>query len=794
MRLVTPRCHGAFVIGGLVSLIVSSTAFGCPDGYKCTSPRVAPYCYWITDGQTGTCPYSSEGDAKAWVLQHKQQTQPQCDWQSIQDLSDWTNPPITCFPGNGSACFIPESADKSAALVYGPGKTNYNCVLETNANMHRARLAVCPLGFTPDNATGLCKAPLVDCCTKGGGSSPQASFGDPVVPRSFELVETASDYRGGGPFPVSITRYYRSFGTDLNENYPTVAGGLGFPWRHNYQRKVAVYSAVPTVAWVIRPEDAPHYFDLIGGQWVGRHDYQDRLAETKYGQGNRIGWVYTSPNDETETYNASGQLQQITTRGGLTQTLNYDGSGRLTSVTDAFGRQLTFSYASASLITTITDALGETYSYTYDANANLSSVTMPDGPNKSYSYDETAYGLAGNTVGFLTGIFDETGTRYSSFWYSGTTVNKSAHVGGVYTWIFGAGSNPWTIDPLGVTRTHTFSSTAGYFRPTGVSIACPTCGSVSLAVAYDANGNVASNTDYNNKRVCYAYDLNRNLETARVEGALSSETCSTVLATLPNRADVRKISTQWHSIWRQPVKIAEANRITTTTYNGDGGVYCAPMTALVNGTPIGVPCSKSVQATTDTTGAAGLSATTTGSPRVWSYTYDGYGQVLTATDPNGKTTTYTYYAATDSDLGKRGNIQTITNAAGHVATFTAYDLNGRPLSISDPNGTVTTLAYSPRGWLIARSVGGETATYNYDAIGQLIKVTSPDGSYIQYTYDSSHRLTQLQDGLGNKIVYGLDLAGNRVSEQAYDPTGTLARTQQRVMDNLGQLHQTVGAQ
>src|SRR5262249_48281637 len=152
-----------------------------------------------------------------------------------------------------------------------------------------------------------------------------AMFGDPVVPRSFELVESVSDYRGGGPFPLAIARYYRSYAADLNENYPTTAGGMGPHWRHNYQRKVGVYSAGPTVAWVMRPGDVPRYFDLVSGQWVGRHEYQDRLVETKDGQGNRTGWVYTSASDETETYSASGQLLQITTRSGLTQTPAYDG-------------------------------------------------------------------------------------------------------------------------------------------------------------------------------------------------------------------------------------------------------------------------------------------------------------------------------------------------------------------------------------------------------------------------------------------------------------------------------------
>ncbi|UCV30512.1 RHS repeat protein [Ferribacterium limneticum] len=32
------------------------------------------------------------------------------------------------------------------------------------------------------------------------------------------------------------------------------------------------------------------------------------------------------------------------------------------------------------------------------------------------------------------------------------------------------------------------------------------------------------------------------------------------------------------------------------------------------------------------------------------------------------------------------------NALGHLTQYTAYDPNGRPLSITDPNGTITTLS------------------------------------------------------------------------------------------------------
>ena len=299
---------------------------------------------------------------------------------------------------------------------------------------------------------------------------------------------------------------------------------------------------------------------------------------------------------------------------------------------------------------------------------------------------------------------------------------------------------------------------------------------------------MSSRTDFNGGVTNYSYDLTRNLETQRVEGA--------------GRPEQRTISTQWHPYWRQPVAVAEPKKLTTWVYNGDGGVYCAPPSATVpsinGGTqPIGVVCSKTEQATTDTTGGSGLGAPVTGTPRTWQWTYSQYGQVLTADGPRtdvSDLTTTTYYDAADPDLGKRGNVATITDALGHVTQITAYDLNSNPLTIVDPNGVTTTLTYDLRQRLTSRTVGSETTSYSYDAVGQLLKVTLPDGSFIAYTYDPAHRLTQIADALGDTITYTLDAMGNRTQETVKDPSGNLSRTRSRVFDALSRLAQDIGAQ
>ena len=185
--------------------------------------------------------------------------------------------------------------------------------------------------------------------------------------------------------------------------------------------------------------------------------------------------------------------------------------------------------------------------------------------------------------------------------------------------------------------------------------------------------------------------------------------------------------------------------------------------------------------------------------RTWKYTHNQHGQVLTETDPRGKTSTYTYYSdtaftGTDPDaVGHTiGDLKSVSNAAGHVTQYTHYDKAGRLRQSTDPNGVVTVHTYDLRGRLLSSTVDGKSTSYEYEPTGDLKKVTQPDGHWVAYGYDAARRLTGVNDSAGNSIEYTLDNAGNRTKEEVKDPGGVLARQLSRVYDALGRVQQSTG--
>ena len=93
--------------------------------------------------------------------------------------------------------------------------------------------------------------------------------------------------------------------------------------------------------------------------------------------------------------------------------------------------------------------------------------------------------------------------------------------------------------------------------------------------------------------------------------------------------------------------------------------------------------------------------------QVAAYTYDPAGRVLTLTDGNEKTTTYTYFPTT-------GYLESVTDPLGNKTTYT-YDAAGRVATRVDPKGNVAGCGCAAQF----------TSTYTYNPAGQQLTETEP---------------------------------------------------------------------
>lgn len=502
---------------------------------------------------------------------------------------------------------------------------------------------------------------------------------------------------------------------------------------------------------------------------------------------------------------------------------------------DDFGRTVSFQYevipagghhyADAKVVG-MSLPYGGSIQFGYSPSGNLTSITWPD-----LSVTGLVYQDAASTNRLWTGVIDESNKRFSTFTYDSVgRATATEHAGGVDAHSATYSASPELVSdrsfdtvnqrwiartrftvpqgvvlkgPNGSTTQVVASQVANSNAPTSFSQPGGSgCAPSTSTQSFDGKGNLAWREDFNGYRTCFANDLTRNLETSRVEGLVAGASCTAVLAenaTLP--ASGRKISTQWHPAWRLETQLAEPKRLTTKVYNGqpdpfNAGVAasCAPAGAtLPDGSPIVVLCKQVDQATTDTNGAQGLAATvdSTVMARVQQWTYNQYGQVLTAKDPRNNTTTYAYYSDTTADH-TTGDLNTVTNAKQQVATFTKYNAAGQWLEMKDANDVLTTRTFDLRQRLKSVKTGTALTSYDYWPTGLLQQVTLPDNSSLSYGYDDAHRLTSITDNLGNSITYTLDNSGNRTGEDVKDPSGALAKTLTRVPDALNRIQQLTG--
>ncbi|MHA7871248.1 MAG: RHS repeat domain-containing protein, partial [Hyphococcus sp.] len=165
--------------------------------------------------------------------------------------------------------------------------------------------------------------------------------------------------------------------------------------------------------------------------------------------------------------------------------------------------------------------------------------------------------------------------------------------------------------------------------------------------------------------------------------------------------------------------------------------------------------------------------------RTWpnvSYTGPYFWTVDSATDTLGRTTTFTHTTAgalTGIKLpGSTSNDVTYNYSSGLVSSVTAAGVtynystsdnvpnNERTVTVTGPLSTQTIVkSRLTTGRIISSENGvGDVTSYLYDSNNRLVRVTAPEGNYVEYTYDARGNVTQTKtvaksgSGLSNIIT------------------------------------------
>lgn len=713
----------------------------------------------------------------------------------------------------------------------------------------------CPTHFQGNGGTDPSSWPTT--CRNGqtGGivtrllQSESCGVGNPCIPASGAKVQAEDDLSWGR---LHFTRTYDSLQQLVGNSQ------MGPAWIHSLDAHAWLQANTNLVFLRDRNGQFEKY-TRVGTDRYAASNIVGKVLD-RQPSSTMARWVLTEKPGEQWVFDSNGVLQAIQYADAPADNLalSYCDAagvsastcaikGTLIAVTDGRGRRLTFVYQPALSIPDyvpprllgIEDDTGPRVSYQYDSLGRLSQAIYNEGSasqtSRTYLYGEAANlcndgngnaTLPCPTVGFpnlLTGMVDESGNRFLDVTYDNHgRATSSRHPAGADKVVLAyTTASAQVTMPDGELRTYAYGNQLfprlGDYTVSGSGL---TFASHRL---YDGSDRLSQLTDARGTVTKYGYDSYH--ETSRIEafGKPEQRTRQTDWDTVTNRVSAMR-TYAGSTLEVQTSLIYNSRGQTTARCQIDPNVSGATSYACGSATnaPAGVRQSRmtyceQADVTAGTCPLVGMLVSTNGA-RLTGDT--GMGGV-------DDTTLFTYYPSDDpgcSLLGgraksviencnyRRGDLWKVTNALGHVTEYVAYDQNGRIKRVKDANGTYTDMAYYPRGWLADRVVranavgspgaGDATMHIDYDAVGNVSKVTQPDGVYLAYTYDDAHRLIKITDNLSNAIDYCsggvgtadcLDAAGNRKVEQVKDSGGNIKRSLRRAYNQLSQLTQVLNA-
>ncbi len=565
-----------------------------------------------------------------------------------------------------------------------------------------------------------------------------------------------------------------AFSHTYNEVDAATSGPLGYGWTFPYNTSLSINQTTGAVT-VNEETGAQEAFTPSGSAYTAPPRVIATLVKNADGT-----YTLTVRSRTSYTFSSIGALVSEKDLNGYITSLAYNGSGQLATVTDPAGRSLTLSYSGGHLAS-VSDPLGRQVTFQYnDGNGNLTDVYDVNGGLTHFSYDSShrLLTMTDPRGSLLTNSYDAQGRVYQQVSSQTSTVNLTTTF--AYTGNPQLDGTTTITDPSGNVEVDTYyygervavtkgsgtSSAAtwvyGYDPATvGVTAVTDPDGNTTQA-SYDAAGDVLSQTDALQRQTVNTYDSLNDLKTSK-----------------------------------------DPNGVTTTyTYDGSGNLQSTSR-PLVGSSPA------QTQVTTynygDPSHPGDVTSKLDADGKTWSYGYDQYGDLTSATDPLHNTATATYntvgwkltsisprgnvtgcgcasqytttYGYVDTISGKTnedGLVATVTDPLGHI-TANHYDADRNLTSSTDPNGKTTSSTYDlANEKTVVTRADSTTLQTDYNPNGTVLDEKDGKGNVvIAYEYDPLARVVSTQDGLeaGSTCTVG---SGNQPCTQfAYDPAGNL---------------------
>jgi RHS repeat-associated protein len=408
----------------------------------------------------------------------------------------------------------------------------------------------------------------------------------------------------------------------------------------------------------------------------------------------------------------------------------YNSYGLVATSTDPDGNAVTYSYDSYNLYpATTTNALAQSTAYTYDySNGKVKRTSSPNGGITLNSYD---------------GLGRLTGTDASD------PANPSSLVAKLAISYTDSTSTPSLIHETGYLNAATTTETYGYYDGLSRLIqerkSTETAGTYTVADrSYDVVGNLASKsfpyfssgstntaaTTTASLYTTYTYDLFGRAATSTNAVGSTANVYSkwTTTTTDPNGNSKDYILDAFGNL-AQVVEHGTSN--ATTTYAYDAANNLATTTDA-----LGNIRTFTYDGLGRRVSATDLHTSGVGAYGNWSYSYDDAGNEVSRTDPNSNVITHTYDALnrmlTEGLTGQGTKVtntyDTCPSGIGQLCTASStsafasyvYDVLGRTsIATTTIAGTDYPLSYS------------------YDRQGNVTNMTIPDGSVFNYTYNGA---------------------------------------------------------